>query len=202
MKIMLFTVNILLALLLCACDSNAFTTNSNNVCRLFVKNPHWYWAAQATEERWQVPMSLLMAVINQESHFQRGAEPPRIKILHLIPWFHPSTAEGYAQATNETWRVYCRSRNLVSANRDKFEDAIDFVGWYVNYAHRQLGLPKNDPYLDYLAYHEGLGGYAHQSYRHKYWLKHVARKVERRAIRYHQQLASCLQSLPTRPWWY
>jgi hypothetical protein len=187
---------------LSGCHHDQKVSQTNNICQLLSKNPHWLWATEKAQKRWRVPMSLMMAIINQESHFQRGAEPKRKWLWHKIPWFRPTSAEGFAQATDETWYVYCKSRHRLSANRDNFSDAVDFVGWYINYAHQKIRIAKNDPYAAYLVYHEGPRGFSEKSYRHKYWLLHVARKVKKQAWRYHHQLTHCLKKLPKPPWWY
>ncbi|OGT46328.1 MAG: hypothetical protein A3F17_09115 [Gammaproteobacteria bacterium RIFCSPHIGHO2_12_FULL_41_15] len=183
-------------------SSHAATKNIENVCQVFLDNPRWLWAASEAQQRWQVPISLMMAVIFQESHFVKDAEPPRKKLFNLIPWVRPTTAEGYPQATDDTWHLYCKNRKRVSASRNSFSDAVDFIGWYISYAHGKLRIAKTDAYAGYLAYHEGIQGYATKSFNHKFWLKHVARNVQQRAMRYHQQLAQCQPRLPVRPWWY
>ncbi len=189
------------AVILVGCSKEPVPKHANNLCLLFLDRPHWLWAAEKAQHRWRVPMSELMAVMYQESHFRRGATPKRQKLFKIIPWFPSTTAEGYAQATNETWRVYVKNRHRLSADRDRFSDAVDFVAWYISYAHQKLRISKANPYTAYLAYHEGVNGYQQKSYWHKIWLKHVAKKVQKRAKKYHNQLMGCLHTLPKRPWW-
>ncbi|GAG98888.1 unnamed protein product, partial [marine sediment metagenome] len=81
-----------------------------------------------------------------------------------------------------------------------FKDAIDFVGWFSYLSHKKLGIPLNDTYRLYLAYHEGWGGYAARSYRHKHWLIGVARRVQEQANRYHDQLVHCWRTLQDNSW--
>ena len=85
--------------------------------------------------------------------------------------------------------------------RDNFEDAIDFVGWYCHTSEDQNGIATNDAFRQYLAYHEGHGGYRRKTYRSKSWLVDVARGVEARAKRYNTQLAGCREQLEAKPWW-
>lgn len=193
---------IVFVLQLSGCSSEPVPKHADNLCRLFLDRPHWLWDAEKAQHRWRVPVSELMAVMFQESHFRRGATPARQKLFNYIPWLPKTTAEGYAQATNETWRVYVQNRKRLSADRDRFADAVDFVGWYISYAHQKLRIAKSDTYAAYLAYHEGILGYQQKSYKHKFWLKHVARKVKKRAQLYHVQLMRCMHQLPKRPWWY
>lgn len=60
-------------------------------------------------------------------------------------------------------------------SRNNFDDAIMFIGWYTAGTHKQLGISKWDTYNQYLAYHEGRGGYRRGSHRSKPWLMQVAR---------------------------
>ena len=78
-----------------------------------------------------------------------------------------------------------------SGSRDNFADAIMFIGWYTAGTQRQLGISKWDAYNQYLAYHEGRGGYSRNTYRAKPWLMQVARKVEQQSKTYGAQLGQC-----------
>ena len=79
---------------------------------------------------------------------------------------------------------------------DKFGDASDFIGWYCNKANKKLGIPLNNAYYLYLAYHEGLAGYAKQTYSDKPWLLQVAQTVQQRANSYRKQIAQCKYIIP------
>jgi hypothetical protein len=175
--------------------------NLNNLCSMAEQNPKWYWAAQDAQKHWGVPISVEMAIIYQESHFSSKAKPPHQKLLGFIPWFRPTSAFGYCQATDQTWRAYQHATGNNSADRDDFNDALDFIGWYANVAHRKAGIPKGDPYKLYLAYHEGISGYQRGTYLHKQWLIDVAHKVDHRAWVYHDQLIHCQKDLPVKHWW-
>lgn len=184
--------------------SNCTTTPPNhveNICSIFRQYPDWYWTSQKVEQRWGLPIHVLMAIIYQESRFNAKAKPPRQKLLWIIPWFRPTSAYGYSQALNETWRLYRRETGHSGASRDAFSDATDFIGWYAHFAHQRLGISETNAYQVYLAYHEGTGGYAHKTYLKKGWLIHVARNVQRRAWIYKVQLSQCRASLPKKPWW-
>jgi hypothetical protein len=174
----------------------------NNICNIFNQYPDWYFAAQKSQDRWKVPISVMMAIIHQESHFNSTAKPPREKLLGIIPWFRPTSAFGYSQALDDSWRRYKKEMHNYSANRDAFGYAIDFVGWYSNLASRKAGISKGDAYNLYLAYHDGIGGYTRGTYKNKVWLIQVAKKVERCAWSYHHQLQNCLNSLPKKKWWW
>ncbi len=150
-----------------------------------------------------MPVALQMAFMKQESGFDADAQPPRRKFLGLIPTTRPSSAYGYSQALDSTWEGYMRDTGNDGADRDDFEDAIDFIGWYCTVSHKKLGIAKNDAYNQYLAYHEGQGGYSRRTYERKDWLLKVARKVEAQTQRYNEQLARCGARLEERDdgWW-
>ena len=57
------------------------------------------------------------------------------------------------------------------------------------------GISKWDAYNQYLAYHEGHGGYKRKTFRNKDWLVKVAKKVDQRARDYGAQLKRCESSL-------
>lgn len=173
----------------------------SDVCSVFRQYPRWYASAHAAEKRWGVPVSTQMAIINEESRFHGDARPARGKILWVIPWARPTTAEGYAQAVNGTWRLYLRETQRSRASRSSFDAATDFIGWFAARAHHKLGISTHDTYSLYLAYHEGIEGYREKSYQHKPWLKRIARHVSTLAARYHQQLIHCEHSLPRHHWW-
>ncbi|MGB1109633.1 MAG: hypothetical protein ACPG4N_04725, partial [Gammaproteobacteria bacterium] len=77
------------------------------------------------------------------------------------------------------------------ASRDNFDDASDFIGWYTDVSQRTLGISKWDAYNQYLAYHEGHGGWKRKNYNKKPWLIQVAKKVRSRAAQYAKQMKAC-----------
>lgn len=198
MRKFIFLLSIVLFLAGCATKPPKSTSN---ICNIFKEYPEWYFAALKTQKKWGVPISVSMAIMNQESSFQHSVRPPRTKLLGFIPWKHPSSAFGYAQATNETWVYYKESTHSHSVNRSSFDDAIDFIGWYGDMAQRKLGISKQDPYELYLAYHEGFGGYKRGSYKSQPWLMNISKKVNNQAWVYHSQLDQCKADLPTKHWW-
>ena len=138
--------------------------------------------------------------MRQESSFIFNAKPPRTKILGVIPWKRLSNAYGYAQALDSTWVRYKKDTGRDSADRDDFDDAIDFVGWYTNMSNQSEGISKWDPYNQYLAYHEGQAGWRRGSYEGKAWLKKKAKRVDVRAQDWWSQLQSCEDDLNS-GWW-
>lgn len=187
------------ALWLTGCTSSP-PSQAENICGIFGEQRGWYRDAKKAERRWGIPLSVLMAFSFQESSFQARAKPERTRLLWVIPWRRPSTAYGYTQALDSTWREYQRATGRSRARRHNFGDAMDFIGWYNRRSADQLGLPRNDAYSLYLAYHEGVGGFRRGTYRDKRWLQDVARRVHSRAHSYQTQLAGCERRL-SRPWW-
>lgn len=163
----------------------------SNVCHMFHQYPSWYRATKSVEKRWGVPIPVQMAILHQESKFDGSARPPRIWLLGIIPWKHPTTAYGYSQALDGTWDLYRRTEGSFFSSRTDFYDAVDFIGWYANLAHRQAHISRHNAYKLYLAYHEGIGGYQRGTYWHKHWLIPVAHKVSYRAALYKKQLSYC-----------
>lgn len=181
----------LLMFLLAGCMPPEPPRNVDNVCYMFKQYPKWYRSTRRVERRWRVPVAVQMAIIHQESRFQAQAKPPRRKLLWVIPWTRPSTAYGYSQALDTTWSVYKNHSGWFFASRESFSDSVDFIGWYANQAYIRAGIPRNNAYALYLAYHEGVGGYQRRTYTSKPWLIAVAHKVERRAQMYQSQLQHC-----------
>ncbi len=176
-------------------------SDTSSICAIFSEKPRWFRAAKASEKRWGTPVHIQMAIIHQESRFVADAAPPRRRLMGVIPTTRPSSAYGYAQAKDETWDWYRRDTDNRGADRDNFDDAIDFVGWYSDVSRRTVGLSKWDPYGQYLAYHEGHGGYSRKTYNSKAWLKGVAKKVDSRAKEWGAQLKRCEASLEDGSWW-
>ncbi len=172
----------------------------DELCRIFAERQAWYRAAWRAQKTWGTPVAVTMAFVHRESSYRANAKPPRGKLLWIIPWRRPSTAYGYAQATNETWQDYLRTRGGWFRNRSDFGDAVDFIGWYNNLSRQQLGLSKDDAYSLYLAYYHGRGGYRRGAYKTDPHSKSYAAIVARRAARYQAQQAKCPRP-PSRFFW-
>ncbi len=193
-------IGALLSLPLLVSCSASVPRDIDDGCNLFDEKSRWYKDASASYKKWGVPIHLQLAFIHQESRFVDDAKPGRDYVLWVIPWGRLSDAYGYAQAKDSTWDWYIRETGNRGADRDDFGDAVDFIGWYVNYTHAKLGVSKWDVYHQYLAYHEGHGGYKRKTYKKKAWLQGVARKVEARAKRYRAQLGQCQARLEDSGW--
>lgn len=150
-----------------------------NGCDILNTHEKWRASFKKTYEKYGVPPHVVMAIIYQESRFVHDAKSPT------------STAFGYPQAKTETWDWYRDKSGNNVAYRDYLPDAVDFIGWYLRENHRRTQVSKWDARTQYLAYHEGTGGYLRHSHLGKTWLLAVADKVGMRAKRYRHQLQAC-----------
>ena len=177
----------------CALTSKPSFTE--DICDIFEEKRSWYKAAKKTEQRWNIPISVTMAIIKQESSFISYAKPSRKKLLGFIPWKRQSSAKGYAQAIDGTWDMYLKERGSWFRSRSDFDDAIDFIGWYNSKSVKQLKIKKTNARDLYLAYHEGRAGYKKGSYKVKPWLLAVADKVQTQSNKYNDQYLGCRKKL-------
>ncbi len=198
-SIKLFCVGVL-AVLLGSCTTLP-PTNPDNICDIFDQKGGWYKAAKKSQDKWGSPIPIMMSFMYQESTFKHDAKPERTKILGFIPGPRKSDAYGYSQAKDATWEWYQKETKNKGADRDDFDDAIDFIGWYNNVSHKRNGIDRNDAYHLYLAYHEGHGGFSRRSYSGKSDLKNIAKKVSARSARYQSQLAGCEKRYQSSWWW-
>lgn len=163
----------------------------DDACALFAEKPDWYDATRDTEKQWGTPIQVQLAIIRAESSFKHDAQPPRDTFVGIPMWWRVSSAYGYAQAKDETWDDYRAATGHRSASRSDFDDASDFIGWYTDQSQKKLGISKWDTFNQYLAYHEGQGGFSRRSYASKDWLIRIARKVDGWARNYGGQLRTC-----------
>lgn len=188
------TLLTIFSLLICSCSTTP-PKQVNNACSIFDEKDDWYEASKEAYEKWGVPIHVQLAIIHQESSFKHDAKPPRDKLFWFIPWFRKSSAYGYAQVKDETWNWYRKKTGNTWADRDDYDDAVDFIGWYCNLSYQKLKISKWDAGKQYLAYHEGHGGYQRKTYEKKPWLKDVAVKVDKNAKLYRAQIAKCQDEL-------
>ncbi len=186
------------ALLALGACSTTPPSNPDNACAVFSQKRSWWDAVRDSERRWGVPPHVQLAIIRQESAFDHNARPDRTKLLWVVPWKRPSSAYGYPQATDQTWEQYKEETGRRFASRDSFSDSADFVGWYGAKSAEIVGAPKTDARRQYLAYHEGWGGYRQGTYQRKGWLVRVARDVDAQADLYARQLSGCRRDLNRR----
>ena len=190
-KLSFLLLMIITATCLVSCGTSR-PKNIGNICAVFREKSGWYDDAMDSSEKWGASVPVMMAIIRQESSFIDDAKPPRRKIWGFIPWKRLSSAKGYAQAIDGTWDNYENAEGGFFSSRYDFEDAIDFVGWYMKTEGlKRAKVPLNDAYNQYLVYHEGSYGYKRGSYKNKKQVKGAAKWVAKRASMYRGQLAKC-----------
>jgi len=174
--------------------------HTDNICQIFAQHPDWYDAAHHAQKRWRTPINVLMAFVNRESSFREHARPKRHWFL-FIPLPRKSSAYGYAQAQDPVWKEYEKENGHWFKSRSDMDDALDFIGWYTDKIHRELGISRWDPRHLYIAYHEGIGGYRSGRWRHNRHLLKVAAGVDWRARQYGAQLKHCEKRFRCRHWY-
>ncbi|RJX65090.1 hypothetical protein DZ860_22650 [Vibrio sinensis] len=194
-------ISLLLGLLLLSGCATSPPTKQSNLCDIFREKPSWYDDAVDMQDEWGTPIQIAMAFVKQESSFRHDAKPPRDYVLGFIPWGRVSSAYGYAQAQDPAWEDFQKATDH-GGSRSNFDDSMMFIGWYTSETQKQLGISKWDTYNQYLAYHEGRGGYKRKTYRSKPSLIKVARRVEQQAKDYGWQLKQCRQELENNRSWF
>jgi hypothetical protein len=179
--------------LLAGCGNREFAAprTLDDACGIVRQHPDWLRAFRATEDKWGVPVPVLMAIIYQESKFIGNARTPFQWALGVIPIGRQSSAYGFSQALDGTWEEYLRAEGRSGARRDNIRDATDFMGWYMAQTVAETGVPLTDARNQYLAYHEGRSGFLRGSYQSKGWLVTIAAEIAARAQLYDGQLQAC-----------
>ncbi|UJF24746.1 transglycosylase SLT domain-containing protein [Suttonella sp. R2A3] len=149
-----------------------------DACALLEARPHWREALRTAQQNWQIEPWYVLAFMHQESRFNPTA-------------MSSSRAYGLPQAKDGTWQWYEDKRGRANSSRERFDDSVDFIGWYAHQNVARNGVPLNDVRNQYLAYHEGLGGFEQASFIGKPWLLSVTDKVVDRAMLYQAQLFEC-----------
>ena len=164
--------------------------NTESICQVFDQSPGWRDDARDAQKRWGTPVNVLMAFVQRESGFRGKARPARPHFL-FIPLPRRSSALGYAQAQDPVWQEYKKANGRWFKSRKDMDDSLDFLGWYTDRIHRELGISKWDPKNLYLAYHEGIGGYRSGQWKHDSHLLQTADYVNQLARTYGAQLQNC-----------
>ncbi|MDB3969697.1 lytic transglycosylase [Candidatus Pelagibacter sp.] len=191
MKILKINSFFILLFLISACSS--IPSNTSNSCSILNERYLWLKHVNKSEKKWGSPIYLQLAFIKMESDFDWLAKPPRQKLFKVIPYKRPSTSFGYSQAVNGTWEQYKKETGNKLAIRSRFKDSVDFIGWYTNKSSTILKIPKNDVFKQYLAYHEGWGGF--KNYKDNKKVINLAKRVEKQSNVYKNQLIECSSSL-------
>ena len=182
---------VILLFFVTACSS--IPQNTSNSCSIFNERYLWYKHAKKTEKKWGTPIYIQLAIIKMESDFDWLAKPPRQKLFKIIPFKRPSSSFGYSQAVKGTWEQYKNETGNKLATRTRFKDSVDFIGWYTDKTESLLKISKKDAFRQYLAYHEGWGGY--KNYKNNQKVIVLAKKVEKQSSKYKTQLEDCQKRL-------
>jgi len=179
--------------LLGACGSGVTPppSNLNDACVIKAERGKWFKSLKSSEGKWGVPVPVMLATIYQESKFKGQARTPLKYTMGVIPMGRRSSAYGFSQAIDSTWKWYLKETKNHGAKRDNFEDAVDFMGWYMDQSTEKLGISKSDARKQYLAYHDGHSGFRRGTYRRKAWLVRISKEVQTRAEMYDEQLMEC-----------
>lgn len=196
---MKFNFKFLAVLLLAGCTT-APPNNPNDACSIAKQYPDWYYDSLDSYKKWGVPVSVQWAFIRKESSFIADAQTPMRYVVSFIPTGRQSTAYGYAQALDGTWDEYQKETCNSWASRTSFADAVDFIGWYADYADRIAGISKSNAYQLYLAYNQGVYGYMKKSYRNNRFLIKYARETQDMAYLYAYQLRRC--NVTSKSWFW
>jgi len=191
MKKLISIFLVILLFFVTACSS--IPQNTSDSCSIFNERYLWYKHAKKTEKKWGTPIYIQLAIIKMESDFDWLAKPPRQKLFKVIPFKRPSSSFGYSQAVKGTWEQYKKETGNKLATRTRFKDSVDFIGWYTNKTESLLKISKKDAFRQYLAYHEGWGGY--KNYKNNQKVIVLAKKVEKQSNKYKAQLQDCQKRL-------
>ena len=166
--------------------------NQEEACSIINQKKSWRSALKKTERKWGISPGMQLAFIKTESNFRPTARTQRKYIFGLIPSGRISSAYGYSQALDGTWKEYKKSTGNRYHRRSNFMHSTNFIGWYVDKTNRALGIAKNNAYLQYLAYHQGQAGFKTGAYKSKKGLLEVARKTAINKKVFDRQLKKCL----------
>ena len=179
--------------LIVSCSS--IPANTQNACSIFSERYFWYKHAKNSSEKYNVPIHLILAFVNQESGFNRWARPKRTKLFKVVPYKRPSSSLGYSQAVKKTWQQYKNETNNPLALRTRFKDSVMFIGWYISKTNGINKIPLHDSYRQYLNYYLGWGGYSKKVYKKDKKAIIFAKSVEKKSKIYKNQLIECQKSL-------
>ena len=91
---------------------------NTNICQTLKHHPNWQNSLKKADKKYDISPAFTLAVIHQESKFHANA-----KNRH-------SSAFGYAQVLNGTWKVFQKDVEP-NAKRNNFNDSVEFVDWYM-----------------------------------------------------------------------
>jgi hypothetical protein len=167
--------------------------NQGDACSIIKQKKSWRSALKKTERKWGVSPGMQLAFIKTESNFRPTARTERKYFLGVIPSGRISSAYGYSQALDGTWKEYKKSTGHKYHRRSNFAHSTNFIGWYINKTNKILKISKKDAYRQYLAYYKGWGDYKNYSKDKKAII--YAKSVKDMALKYRKQLTICKKNL-------
>jgi len=162
-----------------------------NACKIFGEKYFYLKYSRAASKKWGVPISSILAVINQESGFRRFAKPKRTKLFKIIPYRRQSSSLGFSQAVVKTFSLYKKENNKPLALRISFRNSSDFIGWYFWKTNKINKVSLNDTRNMYLNYYLGWTAYKNKVYQKDKKAIIFAKSVEKQAKIYKSQLREC-----------
>ena len=166
--------------------------NQENACSIIKHKKSWKAALKRTQKKWGISPGMQLAFIKTESNFRPTARTQRKYFLGFIPSGRISSAYGYSQALDGTWKEYKKDTGNKYHRRSNFAHSTNFIGWYANKTNILLGISKDNAYLQYLAYHQGHAGFRTGAYKTKQNLMGVAKKTAYNKKRFDDQLKKCI----------
>lgn len=153
-------------------------------CEILKEHPSWSKSLKQAEKQYSLSPSFAMGLIYQESRFKADAKS------------NYSTAYGYAQAINATWKHFQQDVKK-NARRDNFDDSVQFIGWYMAQLSKSLKIRMSDHENLYMAYMLGATGfkrYKAGTFKNKAKIeedKKLGAKVKAYTKTYKNQLKKC-----------
>ena len=165
--------------------------NQDNACLILKQKRNWMKSLRKTEKKWGITPGMQLAFIKTESNFKPTARTPRKYAFGLIPNGRISSAYGYSQALDGTWKQYKKSTGNNYHRRSNFYHSTNFIGWYIDRSRKMLGIGKDNAYLHYIAYHQGQSGFKSGAYKKKKGLIAVAKKTAKNKRIFDKQHKNC-----------
>ena len=165
--------------------------SQDHACSILENKRSWKRSVLKSSQKWGITPGMQLSFILTESNFRARAKTQKTYFLGFFPTGRLSSAFGYAQAIDATWKEYQKSSGNRFSSRTSFSDSVDFIGWYANQTTRKLKIKKTDVFNQYLAYHQGHRGYLRGSYKNKPNLIRVAEKTQFNADKYDKQIKNC-----------
>ncbi|WP_370931524.1 hypothetical protein [Bartonella sp. DGB1] len=184
---------LLLYMLLSACAS--VPADKNDICSVLIQKNgllvNWEKASKSAAMTHKIDLELILATIFIESSFNSYAKPQRTKVLGFIPWKRLSSAYGYAQALDSSWKDYIKDTGRIYADRHNFYDATDFIAWYYRKSIDRHNIKPKDYKSLYITYHLGNNSPTHLRKNIPEHIMKTAQRLDNLTKNYSSQLYKC-----------